>query len=125
MGDSMEKDLELKKLDTFIGTLHYYRYFGIFLTDGIKYIMENGYAWFVNDIIALLLSPTPKLRKHLQKDPFLVIHLKVNTEKAEADMIIEDGNGNTLYKQHYKYTDAKRDLKLYYIDNVLMLSSEY
>jgi len=41
----MEKpDLELKALNEFIGTQNYYRYMGVLLTDGVKYIMENGYS---------------------------------------------------------------------------------
>jgi len=56
-----------------------------------------------------------------------VIRLNVDTEKAEADMIIDDGNENVVYKQHYGFTDAKRDLKLYYCSftRVLMLANEY
>lgn len=40
-------------------------------------------------------------------------------------MEITDGNDNVLYRQNYDYTDAKRDLTLFYADNVLMLSGEY
>jgi len=101
---------------------------GVLLTDGVKYIMENGYSWFITDAIALIICPPPKLKKHLQKDDFLTIELKLKNDKdgyTTADMIISDGNYNVLHKQHYDLTDAKRELKLFYVKPVLMLSSEY
>ena len=42
-----------------------------------------------------------------------------------ATMEITDGNGHAFYRQEYKWSDAKRDLTLFYADNVLMLSGEY
>ena len=116
----MKPDLELKALNSFIGTTEYYRVMGALVTEGVKYIMDNGYGWLVTDALAVIcFKPT------LRNADFLVVRLNVDTEKAEADMIIDDGNGNILHKQHYKFTDAKRSLKLYYQRGVLMLSSEY
>jgi len=122
----MEKaDLELKGLGGFIGTQQYYNVFGVNVTEGVKYIMDNGYAWFVTDFIAVIKfrNKFPKLRNQ----PFLSVKLKLLGDVArwEADLIIEDGNYNELYRQHYKFTDAKRELTLFYTDNVLMLNSEY
>jgi hypothetical protein len=121
----MEKqpDLELKGLNGFIGTQNYYQYMGVLFTDGIRYIMENGYGWFVTDAIAVIVAHQ-KIRRHLQKDDFLTIKLKLKGN-SEADMIFEDGNYNELYRQHYDFTDAKKDLKLFYTGNVLMLNSEW
>jgi hypothetical protein len=116
-------DLELKGLNGFIGTQNYYQYMGVLFTDGVKYIMENGYSWFVTDAIAVIIA-NQTIRRHLQNDDFLTVELKLTAEN-EADMIITDGNDTQLYKQHYDFTDAKKDLKLFYTGNVLMLSSEY
>jgi hypothetical protein len=125
----MEKqpDLELKALNSYYGTQNYYQYMGVLFTDGIRYIMENGYSWFVTDAIAIIIA-NQTIRRHLQKDDFLTIKLKLNKDKdgfTTADMIFEDGNYNELYRQHYDFTDAKKELKLFYTGNVLMLSSEY
>lgn len=109
-------DLELKNLESYIGTTSYYKVFGVLVTDGVKYIMENGYSWFVTDAISVIIT---KLRNH----DFLVVKLEV--KNSTADLIISDGNNNILYKQHYKFTDAKRNLTLYYQNGVLMLASEY
>jgi hypothetical protein len=120
-------DLELKALNSYYGTQNYYQYMGVLFTDGVKYIMENGYSWFVTDAIAIIIAHQ-KIRRHLQNDDFLTIKLKLNKDKdgfTTADMIFEDGNYNQLYRQHYDFTDAKKELKLFYTGNVLMLSSEY
>ena len=115
-----EVDLDLEMLPEFYGTQHYYNVMGILVTDGIKYIMENGYSWFVTDAIVLI-----KMKKRLKNQDFLSIRLKTDREAKTAMMIIDDGNDKVLYKQKYTYTDAKRDLTLFYCDNVLMLASEY
>ena len=112
-------DLALKALGHFIGTKHYYSVFGVNVTDGVKYVMDNGYSWFVTDAIAVL-----RFKPRLRREAFLTVQLQL-TEDHEADMVITDGNENKLYTQHYEFTDAKRDLTLYFIDNVLLLNSEY
>lgn len=115
----MPDDLELKALDNFIGSESYYNVFGVKVTDGVNYIMANGYSWFVTDAILAV-----KFIANLKAEPHLTIELKL-IEPKKADMVITDGNGNELYKQHYDYTTAKRELKLFLIDNVLILNSEY
>ena len=116
----MANDLELKELGQFSGTEAYHGLGGMFrskATDGVAYIMENGYSWFVTDMLVILEM---KLKG---KDNFFAIKLKVKGSTAVAT--IEDGNGKVYHKQSYNYTDAKRDLTLYWADGVLMLSSEY
>lgn len=120
----MKEDLELKSLEDFRGTQNYYEFMGMYLTDGIKYIMDNGYSWFVTDTIGVIIAHRG-IRRYLQKDDFLVIRLKVNREKKTAMMVVDNGNGKLLYIQNYDYTNAKRDLKLYYTGKVLMLANEY
>jgi len=111
-------DLELKELNQFCGTQQYYKGFlNTNLTDGIAYIMNNGYTWFVNDAITVI-------KTELKNQAFLVVKLELLPD-SKAKMIIDDGNGKILYTQNYDYTDAKRELKLFFTDNVLMLSSEY
>jgi len=112
-------DLELKELGGFIGTQSYYAVLGANVTDGVKYIMDNGYSWFVTDTLAVV-----KGLARLKAQPFLAVKLK-RTANKEADVTIEDGNDNILHSQHYGYTDAKKDVTLYFVDNVLMLSNEY
>ncbi len=115
-----QPDLELKKLGLFTGTLHYYNVLGVYVTDGVKYVMDNGYSWFVTDAAAVIMC-NPKVGR----EPFLVIELKVNTEECTARMVIGDGNGKTLYRQNYRHTDAKRDVKLWCENGVMLLPSEH
>jgi len=114
-----KEDLELKGLDSYTGSDRLYRLMGIKITEGIAYIMENGYSWFVTDSIALI-----KTKPKLENAPFLSIDLKLE-KNGTANMEISDGNGHIFYRKHYKYTDAKRSLKLFYDNGVLMLNSEY
>jgi len=115
-------DLELKDLEQFSRSEEYHKINPFnpnqLGTDGIAYIMKNGYSWFVSDM-AIAIGSNPKLKGQ----EFLSVKLKVNPDKT-ATATIDDGNGNVLYKQLYKYTDAKRDLKLFYRDNVMMLSGD-
>lgn len=120
-----EKDLELKALHQFNGTTKYYEYTGTNITDGIVYIMNNGYSWLVSDAIFTIYFDI-RIKEHLKKDKFLVIRLKVNRENKTAKLTFEDGNNNVLVYHIYDYTDAKVDeLVLFYVDGVLMLANEY
>ena len=112
----MADDLELKELEQFYGTESYHNVMGMNCTDGVAYIMKNGYSWFVTDAIAVIITK-------LRNEGFLSIKLNVKDEKA--DMLITDGNNKELYKQHYKWTNAKRNVELYYMDGVMMLTREY
>jgi len=120
-----EPDLELRDLSQYHGTLQYHNVMNTNVTDGIIYIMNNGYSWFVTDALAVIKLPPKKLKEYLRKDYFLSITLEL--KNGEADLKITDGNYNVLYRQHYTVTDAKRELKLFYDAraNVLMLSGEY
>jgi len=110
-------DLELKNLGQYYGTQGYVKVLGVNVTDGIGYIMNNGYSWFVTDMIVVL--------KMKINEPFCSVKLKVDKEKKKAVATIDDGNGKILHSQKYDYTDAKRDLHLFFTNNVLMLSGEY
>jgi len=114
-----KEDLELKGLDSYIGSDRLYRLMGIKITEGIAYIMENGYSWFVTDTITEI-----RFNPKLKNEPFLSIDLKLG-KNGTANLEISDGNGHIFYRKHYTYTDAKRNLKLFYDNGVLMLNSEY
>ena len=123
-GESLEShqepDLELKSLGNFYGSEHYYRLMGgINATDGVHYIMENGYSWFVTDA-AVILRMEPKVRGQ----DFVVVRLKLLPE-GKAKVVYEDGNDNILFEQSYDFTDAKKELELFFADDVIMLASEY
>ena len=111
-------DLDLKDLGHFTGTEQYHNVMGTNITDGVAYIMNNGYCWFITDSLVIINSK-------LKNEEFITAKLKVNTEKKTAQMILTDGNDKILYTQDYEYTNAKRDLTLFFTDNVYLLDSEY
>jgi len=119
-------DLELKRLDSFYGSDRFYGFMGLFVTEGVKYVMDNGYGWLVSDI-AVNIRFNPSLRRYFRNDYFLVIRLTVDKENNTGVVTYEDGNDNIIYRQKYGYTDAKRNITLYYDANskTLCLSSEY
>jgi len=115
-GHASETDLYLRDINSYTGSEKYYNVLGIYVTDGVKYIMDNGYSWFVTDAIAVI-------RAKLKNEGFLTVALKNQSDMATME--ITDGNGHVFYRQEYKWSDAKRNLTLFYADNILMLSGEY
>lgn len=116
------EDLELKEIRQFCGTSQYYNVMGVNVTDGVKYVMDNGYAWVVTDAVAVL-----KFADDLANQPFVSIKLTIEKDNEEVAVRITytDGNGNTLYKQDYKWSNAEAEISFYYTQNVMMLTGEY
>jgi len=118
----MKDDLTLKDLGQYYGTEQYHKislFPSVKLTDGIMYIVNNGYSWFVTDALAVYVCD-----EKIKQEGFLSIKLKL-LESNKAKMEITEGNEKILYTQDYDFTDAKKDLSLFLIDGVLLLSGEY
>lgn len=114
----LKDDLDLKELESYTGTQQYHNILGFNVTDGIAYIIQNGYSWFVTDSLAVI-----RFDEKIKKLEFLSIKLKLDGNKAQ--MLITDGNDNILYTQDYTYTTAKKELDLYFTNGVMLLSQEY
>ena len=110
-------DLELKQINQYYGTENYYNVMGVNATDGIAYIMENGYSWVVTDAVVIC-------KMKLKNEPFISIKLKLK-EDNKAEIVYTDGNDKILYTQKYDYTNVKKELNIFVTDNVIMLSGEY
>ena len=107
-------------LNQFTGTQTYYYVFGKKITDGIRYLMDNGAGWLVTDILAY------QVEKDIQKISFQVWELHVFLDKTAILTMAEDTNRPLIIKQKYSYTDFPLPyIKLYFIDGVLLLPSEY
>ena len=95
-------------------------------TDGLKYLAETAKCyWMITDtsIVANTL---------MDKSHFITIDFKrlsdenQKKEGCEAVIIYSDGNDNVLEKQKYRSTNFPLDeLRLFFVDNTLMLPSEY
>tara|TARA_Y100000310_G_scaffold202837_1_gene203069 strand:- start:130 stop:486 length:357 start_codon:yes stop_codon:yes gene_type:complete len=113
------EDLDLKELGYFNGSETFSKislYPNVRLTEGIIYIAKNGYSWVITDCLAIL-------KCKLSKEEFVSIKLIVENKKAQ--IIYTNGNEKVLYKQKYEFTDAKKNLNLFFTNNTLMLSNEY
>lgn len=118
----INEDLELANLGQYHGTQGYANVMGANVTDGICYVMQNGYSWLVTDFIIVA-----RMKPKLKAQPFLTIDLKIDgkCKTLRAKMVVTDGNNNVLYEQKYGWTSAKKEFRMFFTDNVLMLSREY
>lgn len=113
--------LELSTLGQFTGTEEYYSnplFRGIQYTDACKFISDNGAAWLITDILAVLSH-----EKKVMREEFVSINVRVID--GGAKIIYDDGNGNVLFTQDYPITDFPGNVKFFYTNKVLMLASEY
>ncbi|KJH70248.1 DUF6876 family protein [Aliterella atlantica] len=110
-------------LDRFHGTERYYSHWlGIKLTDGAFYLQENGAAWLVDAIAS-------HQTKKLLSDPMLKAiqfwTLTVNPDNS-ALLRCDRDEGDTALTQEIPFTDFPlSEIKLYLVEKVLMLPSEY
>jgi hypothetical protein len=107
-------------LAQFTGTENYYKYiFGLKLTDGVKYLAEKGKCFWIMDIIASYQSK-------LSKNPFQLWELIVASDKSAIITCREDTETKILVKQKIPWTDFEMtNIKIYVIDGVVLLPSEY
>ena len=116
-----------QQLSQFSGTENYYRIMpNVLMTDGAKFVADNGEAYWLMTAIASYLPD------FTNKETFIVANLKVTlTATASTALLkLDDGNDNVLAEQFIEYTDFELDeLKLYACYNgdvwVLMLPKEY
>jgi len=107
-------DLELRNLDKFSDGWYVYDITEFNdggrnkISEGVKYIMENGYTWLVKDALAVIEQ---KLKK-----PAVLVKLKLNKD-GSAVVTYKDLKGKVLYRQKYRWTDAKREVELIYKAN--------
>ena len=115
--------IDQTSLSAFTGTEHYYR-FGRkhLLTDGTKYLAEQGECFWMMDAIASHLTDIGTA------DWFVVVKTQIRDSKAL--MVYEDGNGKEHARQEIPYTDFQlAEITLYACWDsehwVIMLPSEY
>src|ERR1700752_1942436 len=90
-------------LQNFTGSENWYRH-GInrkvLLTDGAKYVADEGGAYWLLDAIAI----AQLFEKSVTGEEFQVWTLKVN-EDCTASLVCDDGDDNIVYTQHIAFTD--------------------
>ncbi|CAH8283421.1 hypothetical protein EV196_102381 [Mariniflexile fucanivorans] len=115
-------------LQHFIGSETFYKIplIGTRFTDGIKYLADTAECfWLVTDASVIAKSL-------MSKSYFVTVDFKRLSEKERAEKQCEaiinysDGNDNIFETHRYNVTDFPLDeLRLFFVDNTLMLPSEY
>jgi len=95
-------------------------------TDGLKYLAN------VADCFWLITDTSVIAKSLMNRSEFVTIDFKRLSEEKqdysgyEAEIIYSDGNDNILQKQEYRVTDFPLDeLRLFFVNDTLMLPSEY
>tara|TARA_R110002049_G_scaffold248172_3_gene422687 strand:- start:148 stop:573 length:426 start_codon:yes stop_codon:yes gene_type:complete len=95
-------------------------------TDGLKYLADTaGCYWLITDVSVIAKSL-------MDKSYFVTVDFKRLSEEereekqCEATIIYSDGNGNVFETHRYNVSDFPLDeLRLYFVNNTLMLPNEY
>lgn len=117
-------------LARFTGTERYTRYpMGLVLTDGARFLVENGAAWLIDIIAAARLTPA------VRAADYEFWSLTLTPDTGGAEVLCTDGDQGpgpvTLYRQQVEQTDFPlREIRLYVqrdetLGKVVMLTSEY
>ena len=116
------------ELQHFCGTEMFFKIplIGTCFTDGLKYLAKEAECyWLITDVSVIAKSLS-------KKSSFITIDFKRLSEKerlenqCEAIINYSDGNGNIYETHRYIVTDFLLDeLRLFFVDNTLMLPSEY
>ena len=110
------KTLTEQELRQFTGTEQWYKhYLGGLYTDGVQYMAGKAGAFWLLDVIF----------SYRRKEPFQIWTLKVKDRVGVVTMR-EDTGQPVKVRQEIPYTDFPlAEIKLYLIDGVLLLPSEY
>ena len=111
----------LKNLGHFTGTENYYRHGALKLTDGVKFLADNGDCYWLLDVINSYQSQA-------KRDPALryMQFWTLNVEDGAGNVICERDSGDVAIRQRIPYTDFPlSSVKLYVAGDVVMLPSEY
>jgi hypothetical protein len=110
------------QLSAFTGTTQWFKHplFEKLYTDGVKYMAEKFEAYWLIDLVF-----SHQLTSKVRNEQFQTWVLK-RIEGNSFIAIATDGNDNIIAIQHIPFSDFDADeLTLYYVDNVLLLPSEY
>ena len=112
------------ELAQFTGTENWHRFNplmrNLLATDGVMHLAKRAGAFWLLDIIGSL-----KLVGTCRNEEFITCKL-VKDQNGGAKFTASNGNRRVLYTQQISSTDFPLDeITLYFIDNVVLLPSEY
>ena len=110
-------------LRQFTGTEHWYRHplmRRVLYTDGVKYLAEQGGAYWLIDIIAFA-----QIELAVTDADFQAWTLAVHEDRRAA-LISTDGNANALHRQTIPFTDFPlNEITLWVEARTILLPSEH
>ena len=111
-------------LKQFTGSEYWYRHGlvrSVLFTDGSKYVADTAGAYWLLDEIAL----AQRFEKKVVGEEFQLWKLTVKKDST-ATLVCEDGNGRKLLSKKISFTDFPlEEIAFYYINNTILLPSEY
>ena len=112
----------LNDLEQFTGTENHYKHWlGYKYTDGIKYLADKYSCYWLLDAIF-----SYNTKKFQTKHRFQIWEIKVYIDKRATLTMKEDTNLPNIIKQNIDYSDFSiPELKLYLIEGILLLPTEY
>jgi hypothetical protein len=118
------RTLNKADLKQFTGSEYWYRHplaRKVLYTDGAKYVADTAGAYWLIDEIAF-----SQRIKRVACEGFQLWKLKVNLADHTARLICEDGNGTRVMSKKIPSTDFPlEEIFFYFIDNTILLPSEY
>jgi len=90
-------------------------------TDGVKYVADQGGAYWLIDEIAL----ANLFNARVKAEEFQVWTLKLSATDSSAELVCDDGNDVFIFSKHIPLTDFPADSVTFYFENeTLCLPSE-
>lgn len=113
------------ELSNFYGSEQYYMAGPLFsnfmFTEGVQYLAERAGAYWLLDLIF-----SHQCNEQIRKAPFQIWTLRVNENQTAVVHCREDLDTTVITEQQIEFTDFPvGTIKLYFIENVLLLPSEY
>jgi hypothetical protein len=120
----MTKTLSKADLAQFTGSEQWFRH-GInrkvLFTDGAKFVADQAGAYWLIDEIAIIQAHD----KRVAAEEFQVWKLAVNADQSGI-LTCDDGNDHVVYTKQIECTDFPPEgITLYFINNTILLPSEY
>jgi hypothetical protein len=121
----MSNDTRLTEADLsqFTGSEHWYRHplnRNVLFTDGVKYVADQGGAYWLLDSIALAQLS----EKSVAAEEFQAWKLSVRPDRT-ATLTCEDGNYNVVFTQELEFTDFPvTEVTLWFENQTIYLPSE-
>lgn len=112
------------QLPSFTGTGQWYRVSPrLVITDGIRFVLDNTGGYWLSAVVNSIQTLLSRTGKDIS---FQNYTLKRVPDTKTFNLIVDDGNNNILYEKVLVSNSFPLDsFKFYYMNNIMLLPSEY